>query len=361
MTNMENSAPTNVTAVAGDTTVSLTWWGTGADGYNLYRSTRQTFNEIVPVAVKIGSLPFVDTGLKNGTTYYYQVTGTNSDGHESPRSATVAATPRIPIEHKTILTKEQAIQIATDFCQAISEPVNAAATAVYPAPDDDPDRPTYWQPRWLITFGCEAAVQVVDATGVISRYVNTALMNSDSKFSNDPLTHEAALELGARVLQETRHTASLGSPTALPLCTLSTTDSGSWMTMWPRIEQGIPLQFQHAGVALEAATGRVASVGLTFRSPSPDPVTVSVSHGEAIATALAQLHRIGANDFTPREPVQEWVQPNKFWETAREIPLPGHPVQLAWVCEFNSGNACFWVWVDVRTGAVIGGTAGRVR
>lgn len=92
------SAPTNVSATAGDTQAALSWTastaGTNAiSGYNAYRSTTSggTYTKINSSAVT--STSYTDTGLTNGTKYYYVVKAVDSQGNESSASSEVNATP----------------------------------------------------------------------------------------------------------------------------------------------------------------------------------------------------------------------------------------------------------------------------
>src|SRR6266852_1033216 len=85
------SAPTNVTATAGNAQVAVTWTASaGATSYNVKRSTTSGSGY-----VRIGTstaAAFTDMGLTNGTTYYYVVSGVNASG-EGPNSSQVTATP----------------------------------------------------------------------------------------------------------------------------------------------------------------------------------------------------------------------------------------------------------------------------
>jgi hypothetical protein len=86
------AAPTNLSATSGDSQLSLTWSpSSGATSYNIYRSTSSGGETLLTNGV--GSTSFTDTGLSNGTTYYYQVTAVNSAG-ESARSGQVSAVPQ---------------------------------------------------------------------------------------------------------------------------------------------------------------------------------------------------------------------------------------------------------------------------
>jgi autotransporter-associated beta strand protein len=90
-------APTNLTAVASQQQtpgqVGLSWaLMDGAAAYNVYRSTTNGGpyrNVATPV-----TNTYTDTGLQNGTTYYYIVTSTNIFG-ESTNSVQVNATPSV--------------------------------------------------------------------------------------------------------------------------------------------------------------------------------------------------------------------------------------------------------------------------
>jgi fibronectin type 3 domain-containing protein len=80
------SAPTGVTAAAGDTTVSLSWTApAGATGYRVYRDGTLVGSPT--------SASFTDTGLTNGTTYSYTVRAVKQNSPQSTASSPVAATP----------------------------------------------------------------------------------------------------------------------------------------------------------------------------------------------------------------------------------------------------------------------------
>jgi hypothetical protein len=85
------SAPTGLTATAGNAQVSLTWnASSGATSYNVYSATTNggPYTEITNVT----TLSYTNTGLTNGTTYYYVVTAVNTSG-QSGNSNQASATP----------------------------------------------------------------------------------------------------------------------------------------------------------------------------------------------------------------------------------------------------------------------------
>jgi Glycoside hydrolase family 44 len=90
------SAPTGLAATVGNGTVNLTWNASGgATSYTVKRGLASggPFAAIATLGTSPTSYP--DSGLTNGTTYYYVVTGANSAG-SSPNSAVLAATPLVP-------------------------------------------------------------------------------------------------------------------------------------------------------------------------------------------------------------------------------------------------------------------------
>ena len=85
------SAPTGLTATAGSQQVSLTWNASaGATSYNVKRGTASGGPYTTVSSPATNS--YNDTGLTNGTTYYYVVSAVNSYG-ESGNSSEVSATP----------------------------------------------------------------------------------------------------------------------------------------------------------------------------------------------------------------------------------------------------------------------------
>jgi len=81
-----NGAPfaaSGLTATGGNGQVILSWTaGSGATGYNLYRSAASGFesSNSVPIATGIIGTAYTNSGLSSGITYYYQVVSTNSFG-----------------------------------------------------------------------------------------------------------------------------------------------------------------------------------------------------------------------------------------------------------------------------------------
>ncbi|MFC4307168.1 lytic polysaccharide monooxygenase [Cohnella boryungensis] len=85
------AAPTGLTATAGNAQVTLSWTAsTGATSYTVKRSA--TAGGPYTNVDTVSTTSYVNTGLTNGTTYYYVVSASNSAG-SSANSAQVSATP----------------------------------------------------------------------------------------------------------------------------------------------------------------------------------------------------------------------------------------------------------------------------
>jgi len=87
------SAPTGVTATAGNAQVTLSWNKvSNAAAYNIYWSTSSGVTPANGTKIPNVTTPYTQPGLTNGVTYYYVVTAINNSGESAP-SAQVSATP----------------------------------------------------------------------------------------------------------------------------------------------------------------------------------------------------------------------------------------------------------------------------
>jgi len=83
-------APASLVATAWPTEVDLSWGAVSGATYNVKRSTTSG-GAYTTIASGVSSASYTDTGLTNGTTYYYVVSAVK--GNESPNSAQVSAIP----------------------------------------------------------------------------------------------------------------------------------------------------------------------------------------------------------------------------------------------------------------------------
>jgi cellulose 1,4-beta-cellobiosidase len=87
------AAPATLSATAGNAQVSLSWTAsTGATSYNVKRALSAS-GPFMTVAAGVTGTSYANTGLINGTTYYYVVSAVNAAG-ESANSAAASATPQ---------------------------------------------------------------------------------------------------------------------------------------------------------------------------------------------------------------------------------------------------------------------------
>jgi outer membrane protein assembly factor BamB len=89
------SVPTGLKATAGNAQVSLSWSGSSGTApitYSVYRGTSSGSESPTPIATGLTSPSYSDTGLVNGTTYYYEVSASNAGG-SGGLSAEVSAKP----------------------------------------------------------------------------------------------------------------------------------------------------------------------------------------------------------------------------------------------------------------------------
>lgn len=87
------ATPTGLAAAAGNAQVSLTWNASGgATGYHVKRSTSSGAETQIAAP---SSASYTDSGLTNGTKYFYVVSAVNSGG-ESANSGEASATPAAP-------------------------------------------------------------------------------------------------------------------------------------------------------------------------------------------------------------------------------------------------------------------------
>lgn len=109
-------APENILSAGGNAQVRLSWGNaSGATTYNIYWST--TAGVLKKTGTKISAItsPYYQTGLNNGTTYYYVVTAENQYG-ESSESVEVSTTPSLtnpplPPTHFAMLALDRQIII----------------------------------------------------------------------------------------------------------------------------------------------------------------------------------------------------------------------------------------------------------
>jgi uncharacterized protein (DUF1800 family)/fibronectin type 3 domain-containing protein len=91
------AAPAGLTAAGGNARVTLAWTAVpGASKYNIYRGTAPNGQSPTPVGT-VSETTFVNSGLTNGTKYYYKVAAVTASNSVGPVSAEASATPEAPL------------------------------------------------------------------------------------------------------------------------------------------------------------------------------------------------------------------------------------------------------------------------
>ena len=102
-------ASSGLSATPGNAQVTLTWAAaSGATGTSVYRST-SSGGPYTAVKTNVIGTSYTDTGLTNGTAYFYVVSGTNAEG-EGASSNQASATPSVSTSPTTVTLTSTAAQ-----------------------------------------------------------------------------------------------------------------------------------------------------------------------------------------------------------------------------------------------------------
>ncbi len=123
------SAPTGVTATAGNGQVTISWSSvSGATSYNIYWSTSSGVIKTTGTKLTGATSPYTHTGRTNGTTYYYIVTAVNSSG-ESSESSQVSAIPTLSGTSDTTAPSSSSVSINSGASSTTSTSVTLTLSA----------------------------------------------------------------------------------------------------------------------------------------------------------------------------------------------------------------------------------------
>ena len=154
------SAPSEVTAIAGDSKVTISWVSVSeATSYNLYWATTSGVTATTGIEVPNVTSPYTHTSLSNDITYYYVITAVNERG-ESDLSTEVSATPASPLRPPSAPSEVTAI--AGDSKVTISWVSVSEATS--------------YNLYWATTSGVTATTGI-EVPNVTSPYTHTSLSN----------------------------------------------------------------------------------------------------------------------------------------------------------------------------------------
>ncbi len=175
-------APSGLVATAGNAQVSLTWnASTGAASYNIKRAT-VSGGPYSTVGTST-STSFTNTGLVNGTTYFYVVSAVNAGG-ESANSAQASATPTGTASGTTVtftsLATEDGYVLESSETSSLGGSTNSSdtTTAALRVGDDASDR----QYKAIVSFDTSS---IPDGATIVSA---TLKLRRGSVTGTDPFT-----------------------------------------------------------------------------------------------------------------------------------------------------------------------------
>ncbi|MFY9822715.1 MAG: M14 family zinc carboxypeptidase [Thermoanaerobaculia bacterium] len=145
-------APGSLSATPGNAQVSLAW--TAASGATAYRVHRGTTNggPYTTIRSNLVATTFTDTGLTNGTTYYYIVTGTNGAG-EGASSNQASATPVASVTFTSVAAQDGWVLESSETSNAGgSIDATAATTSALRVGDDNKNK----QYKSVVSFDTSA-------------------------------------------------------------------------------------------------------------------------------------------------------------------------------------------------------------
>ena len=178
-------ASSGLSATPGNGQVGLTWAAaSGATGYGVHRSTTSG-GPYTNIKSNIVGTSYTDTGVTNGTTYYYVVTATNAEG-EGASSNQAPATPAAPTSPTTVTLVSIAAQdgwvLESGETTNVGGSINATATttSALRAGDNNQDR----QYKSVVSFDTSS---IPDGATIVS--VTLRLLRGTASGTNPFTTH----------------------------------------------------------------------------------------------------------------------------------------------------------------------------
>ena len=227
------AAPTGLTATPGNASVTLSWTApTGAASYNIYRGTTAGGESATPIATGVVAASYTDSGLTNGTKYFYKVAAVNVGG-TSALSAEASATPEPPAPASIAATAggNQSAQVNTAFNTALQATVKDAVgnpvpgvTVTFAAPGSGASGKFGAAASAAATTNAQgvATAPAFTANGTAGSYLATAGVSGVASAASFALTNTAA----ASTTQVT-NAAAVYSPASQSVSLTATVSSAS--------------------------------------------------------------------------------------------------------------------------------------
>jgi hypothetical protein len=275
------ATPTGVTAVGGTHQATITWTAvSGATSYNLYWSKTPGVTTATGTKIAAAASPAVQTGLSDGTTYYYIVTAVNSVG-ESAASVQVAATSLVPVPVPTAPAAPTGVNATGGANQTTISWSAVSATTSYNL---------YWSTTSGVTIANGTRI-----AGVTSPYVQTGLSAGSSYY----YVVSAVNSVGESVASTQASATTNLPPPAVPVAPTGVSATGganqvsvSWSTVSGATSYNLYWSTTSGvttatGTKISAVTSPYVQTGLTAGATYYYIVTAVNSSGESPASAQA--------------------------------------------------------------------------
>jgi fibronectin type 3 domain-containing protein len=313
-------APTNLAGTAGNAQVSLTWTASaGAATYNLYRGTTAGGESTTAVATGITGTSYTNTGLANGTKYYFKVAAVNGSG-TSPMSNEASATPVGAPPAPTNLA-------ATAGNAQVSLTWTASAGAA-----------TYNLYRGT-TAGGESATAV--ATGITATsYTNTGLANGTKYYFK-----VAAVGSGGTSPQSNEANATPVAPPPAPTNLAATAGSAQVSLTWTA-SSGATSYNVYRGTAAGGESGTPIATGVTTTSYT----NTGLSNGTKYYFKVAAVNAGGTSGMSN----ESSATPVASSSTQMDCGITTGPPS-GWVVDAGTGGSLKnWIGTSVNTSLLSG-------
>jgi hypothetical protein len=160
----EVPTPTGVTATPGNGQVTIAWMPENdASSYNIYWSTTPGVTIANGTQIAGATSPYVQSGLTNGTAYYYIVTSVNADGESTP-SPQVSAIP-------------SAAPAPAAPTEVTASPANNQVTIAWATSSGATSYNIYWSTTPGVTVANGTKM-----TGVTSPHIHSGLINDTTYY-----------------------------------------------------------------------------------------------------------------------------------------------------------------------------------
>jgi hypothetical protein len=132
-TSQPPAAPTGLVATPGNAQVALAWnanTDAGLAGYDVYRASTSGGPYTNLTATPVTSPAYTDTGVVNGTTYYYVVKAINTASQLSGASNQVSAKPTAPSGESTTKIEAESMTLPDSDVHVFSDPSASGGKAL---------------------------------------------------------------------------------------------------------------------------------------------------------------------------------------------------------------------------------------